>query len=478
MARDCAGLYQDRPALFFEGEGLSHAWTHRDLARASDGVAAGLRKKGLKRGDRLVLALPNGPEFPAVFFGAIKAGAIPIPVSATLKPGEIAFLKKDSGARLVLSEPARARKFMSAPGPAVRVPRTRGDDPAFWLYTSGTEGRPKAVIHAHRSIPAHDARNRLWLDLKKHDVVFNTSALNWSYALTCGLADVLRRGVTSVVFSGRPEPERLLEVVRKRRVTIFLSVPGLFRRLTEYFEKRPASRRLFRSVRVCLSAGEKLPAEIRTRFRSATGLTIREGLGMTEHSVYLVQPKGRRVVEGSCGRPLPGHRVAILREDLSPTRPGEVGILASHRSCPGLMSGYHRGLKEGKAAFRKGWFLSGDLAYRDEQGNYFFIGRRDDVITAGGYRISPMEVENVLNRHPAVRGSAAVGVEIAPGKTVVRGHVILKKGRKGTGTLKKSVLDFARRNLAPYKAPREIVFETSLPRTSTGKLIRKRFRSA
>lgn len=478
MAQDCAGRYEDRPALFFEGECVSLAWSCRDLAQASDAAAAAFNKRGFRKGDRVILALPNGPEFPAAFFGAIKAGVVPIPVSAMLKPREIAFLKKDSGAGLVLNEPVRARKLLSTPGPAVRIPQTRGDHPAFWLYTSGTEGRPKAVIHAHRSIPAHDARSRVWLDLRKTDIVFNTSALNWSYALTCGLADVLRRGAASVIFSGRPEPGRLLDVVHKRRVTIFMSVPGLYRRLVEHLEKHLDAKRSFRSVRVCLSAGEKLPAEIRARFRKATGLTIREGLGMTEHSVYLVQPRGRPVVEGSCGRALPGHRIEILREDLTRARPGEVGILASHRSCPGLMLGYHRRPKEEKAAFRKGWFLSGDLACRDEQGNYFFIGRRDDVITAGGYRISPMEVEAVLNRHPAVKGSAAVGVEIAPGKTVVRGHVILKKGRKGTGTLKRSLLDFARRNLAPYKAPRDIVFETSLPRTSTGKLIRKRFRSA
>jgi acyl-coenzyme A synthetase/AMP-(fatty) acid ligase len=257
-----------------------------------------------------------------------------------------------------------------------------------------------------------------------------------------------------------------------------MSVPGLYRRLTEYLEKRSASRRFFRSVRACLSAGEKLPAEIRARFRRATGLTIREGLGMTEHSVYLVQPKERRVAEGSCGRALPGHRIAVLRDDLNQTRPGEIGVLASHRSCPGLMLGYYRRPGEQKRAFRGEWFLSGDLAYRDASGNFFFVGRRDDVITAGGYRISPMEVEAVLNRHPAVKESAAAGREIAPGKTVVRAYVVLKKGRRPTDRLKRDILGEVSRRLARYKAPREIVFVRGLPKTATGKLIRRKFRSA
>jgi acyl-coenzyme A synthetase/AMP-(fatty) acid ligase len=237
-------------------------------------------------------------------------------------------------------------------------------------------------------------------------------------------------------------------------------------------ETHPAANRLFRSVRVCLSAGERLPGEIRARFRRKTGLTIREGLGMTEHSVYLVQPRGRRVVEGSCGRALPGHRIAILREDLSRARPGEVGILASHRSCPGLMLGYFRRPGEQRRVFRGPWFLSGDLATRDARGNFYFVGRRDDVITAGGYRISPMEVEGVLNRHPAVKESAVVGREISPGKTIVTAYAVLR-GKATEGSL----IAFAERSLARYKVPRRIVSVKALPKTANGKLIRSKFRS-
>lgn len=465
-----------RPALIVtEGEGAS-IWTYKELAHASDGAAGALKKRGLRRGDRILLSLPNGPEFPTLFFGALKAGVIPIPASPLLTDSELNFLLQDSRAKAVFRDPKEIHSFWESGGSPKPVV-TKAGDPAFWLYTSGTAGKPKAVIHAHRSIPAHDARSRVWMDLKSNDVVFNTSALNWSYALTCGLADTLRTGAASVIFRGPADPERIVRIIERHRVTIFMSVPGLYRRLTEYCESHPDVLRRMRSLRVCLSAGEKLPAEIRTRFRKATGKTIREGLGMTEHSVYLAQPKGRRVVEGSCGRALPGHRIAVLRPDLMPARPGEIGILASHRSCPGLLLGYYRRPEEEKKSFRKGWFLSGDLAYRDAQGNFFYVGRNDDVITAGGYRISPMEVEVVLNSHPAVSESAVIGVEVASGKTIVCAHVVLKKINNASKGLKMEILEKTKALLASYKVPREILFVSQLPKTPNGKLQRAALRS-
>lgn len=477
IAADCLSGPENRRALIFEGDEDINVWSFGDLKEASSRVAFALKKKGLKRGDRVILHLPNGPEFPSAFFGAIGAGLIPIPASRLLTERELSFIKKDSGARMVLKDPSRVKNMMRQAAFAVSFPKTRSDDSAFWLYTSGTSGKPKAVIHAHRSIPAHDARCRVWMDLKEQDLVFNTSGLNWSYALTGALADVLRQRAASVIDSGKPEPERLLQIIDRHGVTIFMSVPGIYRRLVEYLSAHPKEARKLRTVRVCLSAGEKLPSEIRRRFNRLAGLTIREGLGMTEHSVYLAQPKGRCVVEGSCGKALPGHRIAILSEDLRPAKRGEVGSLASHRSCPGLMLGYYRRPDEQKAVFQGDWFLSGDLAYRDAKGNYFYVGRRDDVITAGGYRISPMEVEAILNRHPAVLESAVVGIERGAGKTLVCGYVVLRKGWKVSQTLRSKIIAATRTQLASYKVPRDIVFVSSLPKTSNGKLIRRKFRS-
>ena len=192
---------------------------------------------------------------------------------------------------------------------------------------------------------------------------------------------------------------------------------------------------------------------------------------MTEHSVYLVQ--GVEIpVEGSCGKALPGQNIAVLREDLSPCAPGEAGILASHRSCEGLMLGYHARPREEAEAYRGDWFLSGDLASRDAEGNYFFLGRRDEVLNSGGYRISPMEIEAALNGHPLVEESAAVGIREGSDKTSIKAYVVLKGGAGATQETAKQILAFAAERLAKYKVPKNIVFLRELPKTSNGKLRR------
>src|SRR4029450_9005339 len=196
-------------------------------------------------------------------------------------------------------------------------------------------------------------------------------------------------------------------VIRGLGVTTFMSVPGIYRRLAEH----PEAKNFFAKGRGSLCPGEKLSEEGREHFLQNAGLEIHEGLGMTEHSVYLIQQVGEPFVPGSCGKGLPEEKTAILRQDLSVAPPGEIGILASRRDSPGVMLGYHRRPEEEAKAFQGEWFLSGDLAHQDESGNFFFVGRGDDVITAGGYRISPMEVESALNQHPLVLESAAVSWE-------------------------------------------------------------------
>ncbi len=471
-------------------QGLSNAMAH---------AFAGL---GLARGSRILIRLPNCIEFPITFLGAIKAGLIPIPSSPLFTWHELKFLLEDSQASalvtsrelappelwpekpaslqeiLLLSEkeeklPPQAKRWQDLLKSALAVFATEptpADAPAFWLYTSGTEGRPKAVIHAHRSIRAHDARAQLWQDVKAGDVIFNTSAVNWSYTLTCGMLDVWRHGLSSVLYQGSLQPALLAQIIRRHGVTTFMTVPGIYRRLLPYLEEQSET---LAGLRVCLSAGERLSEEIRKKFHEQTGLEIYEGLGMTEHSVYLVQEFGKPQIPGSCGRSLPGQKIALLRDDLSECAPGEMGILASHRDCEGLFLGYHQRPEESAAAFRGDWFLTGDLAERDADGNFFFLGRRDDVLTSGGYRISPAEVEAALNSHPAVEESAAVNLAAEAGKTLVEAFVVLKAGHLATQDLAKEILSTAATRLAAYKIPRQIVFLRELPKTTNGKLRRQ-----
>ncbi|MCE9624809.1 MAG: acyl-CoA synthetase [Deltaproteobacteria bacterium] len=480
--------------------------SYSSLQRLTNAMANAMAGLGLPAGSRILLRLNNSAEFPISFLGAVKAGHIPIPTSPLLTWTELEFLLQDSeAAAIVTAEDLLCPELKShapkallhliligdkelakaAPEIGLGIHRwqdllknspaqfetqaTPAEAPAFWLYTSGTEGRPKAVIHAHRSIRAHDARAKVWQDLRAGDVVFNTSSLNWSYALTCGLLDVWRHGLTSVVYQGRLNPEQLSHIVRRHGVTTFMTVPGIYRRLVPYLGEHPEA---LAGLRVCLSAGEKLNSETRRSFREFTGLEIHEGLGMTEHSVYLVQPFGETPVEESCGRPLLGQNIAVLREDLTECAPDEIGALASARSCEGLMLGYHRRPEEEAQAFRGDWFLSGDLASRDAGGNFHFLGRRDDVLTSGGYRISPMEIENALNLHPSVSESAAVNLEVEAGKNIVEAFVVLKTGVLATQATATEILDFAASRLAKYKLPRQIVFLRELPKTSNGKLKR------
>ncbi len=454
------------------------------LSMETNALAGALRLKA-RAGSRAVLRLPNSLDFPLAFLACLKAGLIPVPTSSQLTEPELRFILEDSGAALLLTTedllpeeiignpPGSLDEILKAPfalGEPVVPVATNSDDPAFWLYTSGTAGIPKAVKHAHRNIPAHDERARLWMDLREGDIVFNTSALNWSYALTCGLLDPWRHGATSVVYRGPLKAGNLWETIEELQVTTLMSVPGVYRRLASYLREKPCGKK---RLRVVLSAGERLPEIIRKEFREVTGLQIREGLGMTEHSVYLAQAIGDPVREGSCGKPLPGHRVAILREDLSEAAAGEVGVLASHRSCPGLMLGYHRASPEEEKAFHGEWFLSGDMAFCDTEGNFYYVGRRDDVITAGGYRISPLEVEHVLNHLPEVEESAVAGCDVSDGKTIIRAHVVLRSHLAGSDAMKALLIAEAGKNLAHYKVPREIVFVDRLPKTANGKLLRR-----
>ncbi|MFO1518710.1 MAG: acyl-CoA synthetase [bacterium] len=476
--------------------------TFSNLEGLTNRIANALRELGFKQGERLLLRLGNGMEFPVTFLGAIKAGLIPIPISPLLTWHELQFLLEDSESavfvtslstlppELLKEKPECLRKTLLLTPPGAPLPpdchrwedllknassdfkteNTPADSPAFWLYTSGTEGKPKAVIHAHRSIPAHDGRARLWQDVKADDLIFNTSALHWSYALTCGMLDLWRHGLPTLIYSGELSAEKITRLVKQFGVTIFMSVPGIYRRLGDHLRENDDA---FSKVRICLSAGEKLGEETRKRFRTLAGLDIYEGLGMTEHSVYLVQRYGDPIVPKSCGQAVPGATVSILRENLSEAKPGETGILASHRSCPGLMLGYYRRPEEEAAAFKGDWFLSGDLASLDEAGNFFFEGRRDDVITSGGYRISPLEVERVLNECDLVQESAVVGAEGEAGQTWVRAFVVLNQKGNLSKEAENQIRLHAEKHLAKFKTPREMIVVDSLPKTESGKIKRK-----
>lgn len=507
LAWDCVDKHEaswinkHKVALITVSEGQAvKRFTFSQLSGLSHRMARAFAELKLSQGERILLRLPNRVEFPISFLGALKSGALPIPSSPLYTWEELRYLLEDSRAaafittpeccppeiwdqrpptlkHIILSQEAtkplppgalRWEDLLKEGSPRPLPYQADLNDPAYWLYTSGTTGRPKAAVHAHRSISAHDHRAARWLGVQAGDVIFNTGALNWSYGLTAGMLDLWRHGLTSVIFDGTPDPQRITEILQRFGVTTLMSVPGIYRRLCRAWgETKPQ----FSALRVCLSSGENLAEETREEFHNLTGLHLHQGLGMTENSIYLVQPCDEIPVKDSVGQSVFGDQVQILRQDLSPAAPGETGVLATSAQCPGLMLGYHRGEGGLEQPWREGWFLSGDLAYRDEAGNFFFQGRHDDVITAGGYRIAPLEVEQVLNRHPDVLESAVLGEEIE-GRTLVAAHVVLRDDAPDQPTLE-SFQTYCRQFLANYKIPRQILFCKTLPKTVTGKIIRR-----
>ncbi len=508
----------------------THPFSFQQLKEKTAQLANALQPIISNANERLVIRLPNSPEFPIAFIGAIKAGMIPIPTSPLFTYKELKFILEDSEASVLVTTskllppdlsvdpfpflkriilvsspviPAEAgiplEQFttstrstnqgikgdsclrrndrviyweeMSSCSSDFEVEPTLAGSPAYWLYTSGTEGKPKGVIHSHQSIAAHDLRIQYWQALREdeNEVVFNTSSLNWSYALTAGMLDLWRHHQTALIYAGALNAEAVSQVVKENAVTLFMSVPAIYRRLTEFLKPEDD---FFSKVKTALSAGEKLSLKIKTDFERLTQIRIREGLGMTEQSVYLVQRSGEFSPPESCGKPL-DDKTKILREDLTEADPQEVGMIATDRSSTGLMLGYYRCPEEEKKVFQNEWFLSGDFAYRDDQNNYFFVGRKDDLITAGGFRISPLEVESVLNLIPSVLESAVVGEEVESGKTIVVAFVVLKREYLSDLLIHEKILKEAEKKLAKYKVPRKIILANELPKTSQGKLKRK-----
>ncbi len=482
--------------------------TYKNLNILTNRCAQVFYRLLLKPKDRVVICLTNTPEFAIAFFGAIKAGLLPVPISAALTPGEIAVLVADCKAKALVIDaklvtkdlqnmlPRTLREILAV-SPANEKPPlgtqrfqnllldvpshfeikpTDENDPAYMLYTSGTTKKARAVVHAHRSIPAHDARVRDWLDLQRGDVVFNTGALNWSYGLTAAMMDVIRHAGTALFANVLPQTQELVTLLRDFEVTTFMSVPGVYRRLVREVETLSES---LPKLRVCLSAGEKMAEDVKRKFDSIFGITIREGLGMTEHSVYIYQCKD--FSDGSVGRIQNSKNVKLLGEDLQPLKAGETGVIATHATEPGLMLGYgdfESGDLKIEMPLTENWFLSGDRAYQDLSGNVYFAGRNDDVITAGGYKISPLEVESVVNSIPEIKECAAVEKKLPEEKNIVALFVVARGGQKLTSDkLKQKIAAHCEQKLARFKRPREIVIVEALPKTSNSKIKRATLRS-
>jgi long-chain acyl-CoA synthetase len=477
-------MYPQQAAVRLDGLVL----TYDQLDERSARVARLLAARGVGPGDRVGLMLPNVPEFAMLYYGVLRAGAVVVPMNPLLKAREVEYYLSDSGAKLTFAwhqggaevakgaeaagcglisvEPAELDQLLGEHTPVTAVASRADDDTAVILYTSGTTGRPKGaeLTHANLSRNAAVASTTL-LRLEPTDVIMGCLPLFHSFGQTCGLNSAVSSGACLTLIP-RFDPGRTLEVIQRDKVTIFEGVPTMYLALLHYPLRADYDTS---SLRLCVSGGSALPVEVLRGFEDAFGCIILEGYGLSETSpVASFNHPDRERKPGSIGTPIEGVEMRLV-DDLGADVPtGEVGEIAIRGH--NIMKGYWQNEEATKQAVPDGWFRSGDLARQDEDGYYFIVDRKKDLIIRGGYNVYPREIEEVLYEHPAVAEVAVVGLPHPTYGQEVGAAVALKPGAEATPA---ELQAFCKERVAAYKYPRHVWLEAALPKTATGKLLRR-----
>jgi acetyl-CoA synthetase len=502
---------EDRVAMIVEDDVLGTSQiTYGELAARTSRFAQLLRNLGVASGDRVLVRLPNSIDYPTAFLGAMKRGAIAVPTSTLLTPDEVRYLLEDSGATALVIDKAAWHAIgarlagtgklrfvlLSGWGDGTVIPgveamdldaalaaidhvepaeRTRAGDAAYLVYTSGTTGYPKGVLHGHRSLIGRSPASTYWFDFaasgaESHlvDRIMHSGKFNWTYVLGSALMDPLYRGKTVIAHEGRNDAATWPRLIAKHGATIFIGVPTIYRQI---LQKTAFTRADVPTLRHCMSAGEHLSDEVFALWKERFGLDIYEAVGMSEFSYYLSQGKLRPIRPGSAGFPQPGHDIRLLDPDTFAEAPaGEEGMICIPEDDPGLFLRYWNLEEETVKLRHDGWFFTGDYARYDADGYLWFLGRKDDIIKSFGYRVSPYEVERVLKSHPAVADCACIAEEAGADKRLVVAYVIAQPGSSITPD---ELLAFGRERLAAYKAPKVVYLAKDFPRTQNGKILRR-----
>jgi len=478
--------------------------TYGELAARTSRFAQLLRNLGVGLGERVLIRLPNSLDYPTAFLGTMKRGAISVPTSTLLTVEEVLYLARDSGAQVLVTDkamwaglhdqlgnlPNLKHVLLSGPGDVILSPThnvvdldpalaaiaswnaphsTRADDPAYLVYTSGTTGYPKGVLHAHRALIGREPAAGYWFDFAPGgDRIMHSGKFNWTYVLGSALMDPLYLGKTVIVHEGKNDAEAWMRLIAKHSATIFIGVPTIYRQI---LQKTASGMAAVPSLRYCMSAGEHLSDEVLSQWRERFGMDIYEAVGMSEFSYYLSENKFRPIRPGSAGFPQPGHAIKLLDpETLQEVAAGEEGMISVPADDPGLFLEYWNQPEETAKHKHDSWFFTGDYARYDADGYIWFLGRKDDIIKSFGYRVSPYEIERVMKSHPDVADCAAVGEEIEKDKLLVVAYIIPQPGSSATPD---ELLAFAKKHLAAYKAPKVIYFASDFPRTKNGKVLRR-----
>jgi benzoate-CoA ligase family protein len=476
------------------------AWSATRLHAAMNSVAARLRDLGLGREDRILMVLDDTPVFPAVFLGAMRIGAVPVPVNFLARPDDFGYFLDDSYARAAVVDSV----FLEIVGPQVATRpdvilivangagsggahrldpwieegadpvdpvATHPDDMAFWLYSSGSTGRPKGVVHRHADIAA---TCRLYaepvLEIGSEDVVFSSTKMFHAYGLGNNLSFPMWVGATSVYLTGRPTPDRLLERVRTHHPTLYFSVPALYNAVLAHPEFDQTE---WSSVRLGISAAEPLPPEIWRRFHERTGVEILDGVGSTEMLHIYCSNRAGQVRPGTSGIPVDGYEMEIRDPDGNLCLAGQAGEMYVRGRT--ALSMYWHQYDRSREKIRGDWFLTGDRYRQDEEGYYWYEGRVDDMMKVGGLWVSPIEIENRLMEHPSVREAAVVAVDVEH-LSRIKAVIILADGVFDDGGLVPDLQEWCKSALQRYQFPHVVEYVEDFPRTATGKIQRFKLR--
>lgn len=462
------GVSLDKPALTILHPDRDETLTYAQLLRMTQGCASALLAQNLAPGDRILLRLGNTLAFPILYLGAIWAGLVPIPTSAALTQSEITRLATLVAPNLIATEPGIPLPDHAAPLlspdlalwstlPPAALHLGSPDREAYIVFTSGTSGTPMAVSHAHRAILARLTMHQYWEGLTADDRLLHAGALNWTYTLGTGLLDPWTLGATALIPAAGTPASALPALLQRAKATIFAAAPGVYRQLLR------ADLPALPHLRHGLSAGEALPHSLRAQWSAHTGTDLHEALGMSEVSTYLSGSPTRPAPPGTAGYAQPGRHIAILDDAGHPAPRGEPGELAVSTQDPGLMRGYI-----GHPPPQGAWFRTGDAASMAEDGAVTHLGRKDDLMNAGGFRVSPMEIEAAFDSLPGLSACAAAQVEPVPGTTIIA--LFYEASCAYDETLLRQCAEKA---LARWKQPRHYQRLAALPRTGTGKLVRR-----
>jgi long-chain acyl-CoA synthetase len=479
---DTATRRPERPALFIADRVITYA----ELDRATARLAGLLRGWGIGAGDRVGVMLPNVPEFAVAYFGVLRAGATVVPMNVLLKEREVAFYLSDSQAKLVFAWPGYAEaaqagaaqagaqcvvldaldELLAAVEPDPGVAARRPEDTAVILYTSGTTGRPKGAELTHANLTRNAEVAVGLFGAGPDDVILGALPLFHAFGQTCGLNTAVRAGA-ALALVPRFDPGQVLQTIERRGVTIFQGVPTMYAALLHHPDRQRSGAE---TLRVCVSGGAAMAVEILHAFEAAFGCVILEGYGLSETSpVACFNHPDRQRLPGSIGTPVAGVEMRVVDSERRPVDQGEVGEVAIRGH--NVMKGYwNRPEATAEAIDAEGWFYSGDLGRVDEEGRFFIVDRKKELIIRGGYNVYPREIEEVFHEHPAVREVAVIGIAHGDLGEEVGAAVALKPGAQVTS---EELREFVKERVAAYKYPRHVWLVGELPKGPTGKILKR-----